>query len=861
VRSFRRSLWPRRGSSRVRGRVVALNMVLALMAVLVPTALIPAGATEPTSVSFTVEGCRNDVGPDVSLPNGDGDFICEDAAYTPGNLGKDWGELDLVPYRLTADAGASAPTSQTYTVSVVLDNMDVDHPGYDVLSVPVLNTDLSDAACTVPVLVGPEAYVADFGGIDRSIYRLVTITQLANTTCVYDYYGRLALGSHLFPGASLHANLANQDLDTSGMGARDVSIPVNEIEPQGLDKDMTATQGTDHIWDVVKTPSPASLGFGDSCSTIGSPLSENVSITVTWTKEAATADGPITVVTHVYATNPASRIITVNVSDDIRSGTTVLDTAATLVGVDVPAGTANFLVLSNTATVPSGTTDLNDVATATYTDKVTSIAVPGATTATASATVQQSGSESNQSATITDVESIAGSGFSYSVDSFSGASGAFTGGYVAGSETTGSVSWTSASQSGSGSVTFQKTVYATEGLSGSGTLSDTATLNGSNGFTTDADAEVALSADAMVNLTIDKSIPDVLTGEETASFDFDVLDAEGLVVDSAAIAFSAGDTEGSALVSGLAPGTYTVHEVADPSGQWATQADKTVTITLPDCAGSVAFNNTPNPVGISLDKEVNGADHATSGDALLVHSGDALTYDVLITNTGLVPLTITSLADTLRDPGFDGTCTQGIGSVLEPGDSFTCTYPMTAAGDATNVASVSGVDGLHREVTASDRTFVDVINPAIQVVKTVDDESPDVGQTVTYTYVVTNTGDTTLSAVTVVDDVLGAIGTIDTLAPGASSTLTRAVVISIDTPSRNVALATGTDVLGKKVTDDDDATIAVTAVLGIVVVQPAVLPAELPRTGMAVGGILLLGFALLLGGLALRSARRRQPLA
>jgi len=364
----------------------------------------------------------------------------------------------------------------------------------------------------------------------------------------------------------------------------------------------------------------------------------------------------------------------------------------------------------------------------------------------------------------------------------------------------------------------------------------------------------------------------VLTGDETASFDFNVLDAAGLVVKSATIAFSASDTDKSATVTGLAPGTYTVHEIADPSGQWATQADKTVTIALPACAGSVAFNNTPNPLGISLDKKLNGADHATSGDALLVHSGDALTYDVVVTNTGLVPLTITSLADTLRDPGFDGTCTQGIGSVLEPGDSFTCTYPMTAAGDATNVATVIGIDGLDREVTAHDSTFVDVINPAIQVVKTVDDETPSVGQTVTYTYVVTNTGDTTLSAVTVVDDVLGAIGTIDTLAPGASATLTKAVVITADTPSRNVALASGTDVLGKKVTDDDDATITVTAVLGLVEVQPVVPPvvqpvvqpavlAELPRTGQAIGGILLLGFALLLGGLALRSTRRRQAQA
>jgi uncharacterized repeat protein (TIGR01451 family) len=868
VRSSRRILWPRRGSPRLRGRVVALNMVLALVAVLVPTALIPAGAAEPTSVSFTLEGCRNNG--DVTLPNADGEFICADSAYTSGNLGKGWNELDLVPYRLTADAGTSAPATQTYTVSVVLDNEDVGRPGYDVLSVPVLNTDLSDPECTEPRVGAQTTLDPGFGGIDLSIYRLVTITQLANTTCVYDYYGRLALGSHLFPGSSLHANLANESQGISGIGSKDVSIPVKAIKPQELHKTMSASQGSDHVWNVTKTATPGRLAFADTCLDASSSLSLPVSIVVSWERLAASPNGDITVVTNITATNPASRTITVGVTDQLYTGTQPIGGPESLGTHDVDGNNGTY-TFTNFTTLPAGTVlinnNLNDLATATYTDLVTGIAVPGTTEARASTTVLQSGPESNQTATISDVESITGSGFRYSVDSFTGASGAFAGGYVEGTETTAPVSWTSAAQSASGSVTFAKTVYVTEGLSGDGTLSDTATLLGSSGFTTAANASVDLTASAMVTLTINKSIPNVLTGEETASFAFDIFDSQGaLVTDSRrTIDFSAGDTSGSASVSGLAPGTYTVHEVADPSGQWATQADETVTIALPDCAGSVAFNNTPNPLGISLDKEVNGADHATADDALLVHSGDALTYDVVVTNTGLVPLTITSLADTLRDPGFDGTCTQGVGSVLEPGDSFTCTYPMTAAGDATNVASVIGVDGLDREVTARDSTFVDVINPAIQVVKTVDDDSPTAGQTVTYTYVVTNTGDTTLSDVSVVDDVLGAIGTVGTLAPGASATLTKAVVVTIDTPSRNVALATGTDVLGKKVTDDDDATIAVTAVLGIVVaqpvVEPAVLPAELPRTGMAVGGILLLGSALLLAGLALRSTRRRRPIA
>src|SRR5581483_6452540 len=552
-----------RGSSPPRARFVAVTMIMGLLAVLAPTALIPAGptTTDPANVSFTLQGCRNNGS--ITLPNTDGKYICPDAAYTTGNLGKGWNELDLVPFRLTAQAGTSAPASQTYTVAVVLDNMDAGHPGYDVLSVPVLNTLLSNPLCTAAV-VGPQTPLTPgLGGTDVSISRLVTITQVKGTTCIYDYYGRLALGSHLYPGSSLHANLANEAFGTAGIGSKDVSIPVKEILPQGLRKDMTATQGSDHVWNVTKTATPANVAFDQTCTATPTVLSQPVSITVTWTKLAASPDGAITVVTNIYAKNPASRVITVNVSDQIYSGTTAEGAPVASGNVDVGANSEK-LVLTHTTTVPSGTTALNDIATATYTDLVTGIAVPGTTTATASAAVQPSNSEANQTATITDVENITGSGFSFSADSPTGASGAFDGGYVAGAKTTDPVSWTSAAQSGSGSVTFAKTVYATNGVVGSGSLSDTATLLGSSGFSTAANASVALSADASVTLAINKTIPNVLTGDETASFDFNVLNAEGVVVKTATIGFTAGQTSASASVTDLPAGTYTVHEVADP---------------------------------------------------------------------------------------------------------------------------------------------------------------------------------------------------------------------------------------------------------------------------------------------------------
>jgi hypothetical protein len=157
-------------------------------------------AGDPTRVNFTLEGCRNNG--EVTLPDTNGVFVCPNDAYTPGNLGKGWNELDLVPYRLTS----STSTAQTYSVVIALDGKDVGRSGYDVISAPVLNTGLSSGSCSI-TSSAQATVTPGIGGTDETIYRTVTITQSAGSTCVFDYYGRLALGSHLYPGASLHGNL------------------------------------------------------------------------------------------------------------------------------------------------------------------------------------------------------------------------------------------------------------------------------------------------------------------------------------------------------------------------------------------------------------------------------------------------------------------------------------------------------------------------------------------------------------------------------------------------------------------------------------------------------------------------------
>ena len=656
------------------GRLGATTVALLVLLVIGLVQAMPAQAADPQSVSFNLDGCDlTQSGADPASYDPDsGDFVCNDPAYVGGNLGKGWEELDLVPYRFTATARNNAPLTQTYTISVLVDREDAGKPGYDDLSAPVLNTAKSDAGCNAPVVGAKTILAPGLGGIDKSLYRFVTITQPRGTECVYDYYARLAVGSHLFPGSSLHANLANENLNTSGIGAEDRSIPVKEIQPQTIAKDMSATRNADHIWSVKKSPTPAELDFTNTCNSTA--LSAQVQIKVEWERLAASPSGDVTILTHIYATNPADRIITINVTDNVYEGTG----QTTLVGtknsgdIDVPKNTAGFPVMTHMFTVSNAASHFNDVATATYKDLVTGVPVPGQTTASAGADVQ-AGTTTNTSATITDVESISGAGFSYSVDSFSGASGSFSGGYLAGTKTTGDVTWVSGSQTGNGSATFNKTVYVAGPQIGNGSLSDVATLNASDGFTANANAAVALTADAKVALRINKTIPNVLGQGEMDTFTFLVTGPDGYS-QPVVLSFSAGETSESSTLTGLAPGSYTVDETGSTSGNWNLQPDKVVDLSLPTCSDAVTFNNTYTPA-IARVKKVTVPVGTSSGWVFQLVRTD-LNPDVVVD-------TETIAAGAVFD-GFDGDLVEGTYEIRETGGP--------AGYDLTDVTGGAGVN-------------------------------------------------------------------------------------------------------------------------------------------------------------------------
>ena len=207
-------------------RRVLLTLFGAIAAFL-PTFVMGAGtATASTNVgtgiSYQLEGCRASTNAYVAP----GQFICPDANYTQGNLGKGWNEFDLVPGRVVLSAGNSAPATQNFQFVIAVDNCSGsdgstgctaagDFPGYDILSsdsggTPTFNTNLSSATGCGTISASAPAYDPSVpGGTGGTqLYRTMSVTgQASNTTCVYDFWARLAFNSHLYPGSSLHFNL------------------------------------------------------------------------------------------------------------------------------------------------------------------------------------------------------------------------------------------------------------------------------------------------------------------------------------------------------------------------------------------------------------------------------------------------------------------------------------------------------------------------------------------------------------------------------------------------------------------------------------------------------------------------------
>ena len=192
-------------------------------------------------------------------------------------------------------------------------------------------------------------------------------------------------------------------------------------------------------------------------------------------------------------------------------------------------------------------------------------------------------------------------------------------------------------------------------------------------------------------------------------------------------------------------------------------------------------------------------------DLQQVASGDAVTFTIAVTNTGDVTLTNVAITDALVP-----NCAKSNVGDLSPGamTSYLCSLANVTL-DFTNVVTATGQPPVGPPVSDDDDAVVDVIHPAILINKTPDFQQVVSGDTVTFTIQVTNTGDITLSNVSVVDPLAADCGrTLGTLAPGVMATY-QCTKVNVTNPFTNVAAVTGEPPVGPPVVDDDDAVVEV----------------------------------------------------
>jgi hypothetical protein len=262
----------------------------------------------------------------------------------------------------------------------------------------------------------------------------------------------------------------------------------------------------------------------------------------------------------------------------------------------------------------------------------------------------------------------------------------------------------------------------------------------------------------------------------------------------AATAASAGNLTNTAKAFGTAP-----------SGAAGAVQSATSTVNVPVAAKTPKY---------SVVKSVTSTTTTSGTSATLVDGGDTITYSYVVTNTGNVSLNTV----TLTDPGvsFAGGAavplttgpTKVSGDATNPGVldvgevwTYTATYVLTqanvntAAGVAngvSNTAASSARDPQNVAIapTASTLTATTTINstPSLTIAKTSNLAGPLVaGNVVTFSYLVTNNGNVTITGVGITETAFngtggtGALtptGGATTLAPGATTTFTASYTVT-----------------------------------------------------------------------------------
>jgi uncharacterized repeat protein (TIGR01451 family) len=327
-----------------------------------------------------------------------------------------------------------------------------------------------------------------------------------------------------------------------------------------------------------------------------------------------------------------------------------------------------------------------------------------------------------------------------------------------------------------------------------GTVTNTATATGTpTGTTTpitSTPSTVTIPIVAAPALTILKSASPTVVARAGQTVDYSFLVTNtgnvtltGVTVDETAFNgsgdISAIDCPATILVSGqdtTCTATYTVTQ-ADVDADEILSNTATATGTPP--AGA-AVTSAPSTATVTIT-QAPALTIVKTADAVLAQAGQVVTYSFVVANTGNLTITDPEVAEgTFSGTGDLSAITCPADTDLAPGEDVTCTATYTVtqadvdAGAISNTATVAGIIPGGGTTPPSDpSTSIIPLDPApaLTVVKTADRQSiATVGQVVTYSFRVTNTGNVTITNPVIAEGVFSGSGDLSPLdcAPGAS---------------------------------------------------------------------------------------------
>lgn len=315
----------------------------------------------------------------------------------------------------------------------------------------------------------------------------------------------------------------------------------------------------------------------------------------------------------------------------------------------------------------------------------------------------------------------------------------------------------------------------------SGTFSNTATVTGldprgggvseSDTFATPFPYSPSLDI-TKVGVPVDTDLDGMMEAGETINYTIKVTNTGNATVDNVTV------TDPNITNLSCAPTTLPPGAISTCTGSLTLDQDDINAGTIDNSASVTGDDPGGNPVGagpVSVTTDLPAKPNLTtvkSGvlrddvvDDDLAQVDETIDYTITVTNSGNVPINNVSVADPLITLG---TCTPAAPASLNPGESISCagTYTLLKAdvdrGSVLNVATATGTDINGTDVT--DQGSTNTVLPAdasMSVVKTgvFNDQNGDslgqLGETVTFTITVTNTGNLTLNNVAVSDPKVG----------------------------------------------------------------------------------------------------------